>query len=78
MTSEQKPFGLMRDILPVSNYIEVIKGFCVECNKESYYTYYEGTKDNDVLVGDSGYISLCPACLKKKNLAKKLVKKNER
>jgi thymidine kinase len=71
MTSEQKPFGLMPKVMAVSDYVEVIKGFCVECNKESVYTYHEGEKTGDVLVGDNGYTSLCPNCLKKKMLIRK-------
>ncbi len=67
MTSEQKPFGIMPQILAVSNDIQVITGFCEECNKPSYYTYYEGEKSSDVLVGDNKYKSLCPACIAKKN-----------
>lgn len=78
MTSEQKEFGLMPNILAVSDSIDVIRGFCVECNKPSVYTYHEGKKTGDVLVGDKGYTSLCPACLKKKILTRKKVKKNER
>ncbi len=68
MTSEQKPFGLMPNIMAVSDNVEVIRGFCVECNKPSVYTYYEGVKDSDVLVGDGNYTSLCPQCLAKKNI----------
>lgn len=68
MTSEQKPFGLMPNIMAVSDNVEIIRGFCVECNKPSVYTYYEGVKDSDVLVGDGNYTSLCPQCLAKKNI----------
>ena len=74
MTSEQKPFGLMPNIMSVSNSVDVIKGFCVECNKPSVYTYYEGEKDSDVLVGDGNYTSLCPNCLSKKIKSRKKVK----
>ncbi|MBQ3020651.1 MAG: AAA family ATPase [Bacilli bacterium] len=70
MTSEQKPFGIMGDILAVSDYIEIKKSYCTICNREASYTYYEGDKNKDIVVGDSGYISLCEDCLRKK-------KKNE-
>ena len=67
MTSEQKPFGIMPDILAVSDEIENVAGFCCDCNRPSIYTYYENEdKDSDVLVGDSGYLSLCPSCLRKR------------
>lgn len=65
MTSEQKPFGIMPDILAVSDAVHTITGFCQECNKPSTFTYYEAKKKDDVLVGDAGYVSLCQRCLKK-------------
>ena len=77
MTSEQEPFMLMPNILAISNHIEVINGFCVECNKPSVYTYFEGEKEEQIKTGDDGYTSLCPACLKKKMLIRKKGK-NER
>lgn len=66
MTSEQKPFGIMGDILAVSDYIEIKKGYCTDCNREAGYTYFEGNKDSDIVVGDTGYISLCEDCLRKR------------
>ena len=74
MTSEQKPFGLMPNIMAVSDHVDVIKGFCVECNKPSVYTFYEGEKNSDVLVGDGNYTSLCPKCLSKKIKTRKRAK----
>ncbi len=71
MTSEQEPFMLMPNILAVSNNIEVVRGFCVECNKNSFYTYFDGEKKEQVKTGDEGYTSLCPNCLKKKILSRK-------
>lgn len=66
MTSEQVPFGIMGDILAVSDEVENITGFCQDCNKASQYTFYIYDKNSDILIGDDGYISLCPACLKKR------------
>lgn len=66
MTSEQKPFGIMPNILSVSDYIEISKSYCTICNREVSFIYFEGNKDNDIVVGDSGYISLCEDCLRKK------------
>ncbi len=69
MTSEQKPFGKMGDIMAISDAVENIKGFCQDCNKESRYTYYYlDDKTEDVLVGDAGYISLCEHCLRRRRL----------
>lgn len=66
MTSEQKPFGIMPNILSVSDEIEICKGYCTECNRPASYTYFEGGKDSDIVVGDSGYITLCEDCLRKR------------
>ena len=66
MTSEQKPFGIMGDILAVSDYIEIKKGYCTDCNREAGFTYFEGSKDKDIVVGDVGYITLCESCLRKR------------
>ena len=64
MTSEQKPFGIMPNILAISDEIEICKGYCTDCNRVASYTYFEGNKDNDIFVGDAGYISLCEECLR--------------
>ena len=66
MTSEQKPFGIMPNILSVSDEIEICKGYCTECNRPASYTYFEGGKNKDIVVGDSGYITLCEGCLRKR------------
>ena len=71
MTAEQKPFGIMPEILAVSDYIEIKKSYCTECNRIASFTYYEGKKNKDIIVGDEGYISLCEDCLRKRR------KKNE-
>ena len=65
MTSKQKPFGIMPDILAISDYIEIKKSYCTECNRIASFTYYVGKKDKDIIVGDEGYISLCEECLRK-------------
>lgn len=68
MTSEQKPFGIMPNILAVSDEIEICKGYCTICNRPASYTYFEGNKDNDIVVGDSLYINLCEDCLRKRRI----------
>ena len=66
MTSEQKPFGIMPNILAISDFIEISKSYCTICNREASFTYFEGNKEGDIIVGDSGYISLCEECLRKR------------
>ena len=66
MTSEQKPFGIMPQILSISDSIEIKKSYCTNCNRPASFTYFEGSKCDDIIVGDNGYISLCEDCLRKK------------
>ena len=66
MTSEQKPFGIMPQILSIANEIVMMKASCNECNRDAIYTYYEGKKNKDILVGNEGYSALCARCLQKK------------
>ncbi len=71
LTGEQKPFGIMGNILAVSDVITIIWGFCDECNKPSQYTYYLGDEMlNDIIPGDEMYLTLCSKCLRKKMLQK--------
>ena len=66
MTSEQKPFGLMPQILAIADEIVIMHASCNDCNRDAYFTYYEGTKNKTILVGSSGYIALCARCLRKR------------
>jgi thymidine kinase len=66
MTSEQKPFGIMPQILAVADEIVMMHASCNECNRDAIYTYYEGKKNKDILVGNEGYSALCARCLRKK------------
>lgn len=71
MTSEQEPFGIMPDILAVSDEIIHIHGSCQDCGGKSSYTYsLDESKVNQIKVGND-YISLCPNCLKKRYLKNK-------
>jgi len=70
MTSEQEPFLVMPYILAISDNIEIIKASCYDCGREAEYTYYDGIKEDSILVGDSGYFPLCSRCLKKRRESK--------
>lgn len=66
-TSEQKPFGIMPDILAVADEIEHCVAYCYDCNKHNAkYTYCLQNKTEDVLVGSTMYIPLCSQCLYKR------------
>ena len=65
MTSEQEPFGIMPQVLSVSDKIINPYSSCNVCGRKAIYTYYDGNKESDVLVGDEGYKSLCRRCLRR-------------
>lgn len=66
MTSEQEPFLIMPQILAISDEVVNIKGSCYDCGREASYTYFEGKKNDSILVGDEGYTPLCNRCLVKR------------
>ena len=65
MTSEQEPFGLMPQILAISDKIINTYSSCNVCGRKAIYTDYDGNKESEVLVGDEGYMSLCRRCLRR-------------
>ena len=70
-TSEQEPFLIMPFVLAISDEVVNIKASCFDCGKDASHTYYEGEKNETIVVGDAGYIPLCDRCL-----AKRLGKRN--
>ena len=70
MTSEQKPFGIMPDVLSIADQIYIYKAVCYDCNKPAQFSFYEKEKEKDELVGSNGYVPLCAKCLKKRKKKK--------
>lgn len=66
MTSEQAPFGIMPSLLAIADEIEIMHASCNECNRDAIYTYYDGKKKGDILVGNDNYMALCARCLRRK------------
>ncbi len=66
LSAEQNPFGIMPNLICMANEIRMYKAICIECNKEADYTYYDGKKDNEILVGNENYMPLCNRCLNNK------------
>ena len=63
LTAERKPFGLMKDLLCIADNINCLTSICEHCKKNNaIYTYCKVTKNQDILIGDSEYIALCPDC----------------
>ena len=69
MTSEQKPFGIMPNLLAIADNITISKAVCFDCNKEASFSYYKYDKTDDNLVGSNDYIPLCRRCLIKRRNA---------
>ena len=67
MDSDQKPFGIMPLILAIADEIIILHASCNECNRDAYYTYYDGEKNKTILVGSDNYQALCARCLRKKH-----------
>ncbi len=65
LTSERKPFGIMKDFLSIATKVEVLYAKCAICGEEkAIYTKYLGKEKNaDVLVSDD-YYPVCRKCLK--------------
>ncbi len=68
LTSEQKLFGIMPNILAVADQIILTTASCNDCNRDAIYTYYDGPKDAEILVGNDNYMALCSSCLRKRRL----------
>lgn len=63
LTSELEPFGLMPDLLAVSDNIIRLYAKCAVCGRSAKYTAIKGEKDEQVKVGDSEYYPICISCL---------------
>ena len=65
LTSERKPFGIMKDFLSIATKVEVLYAKCAICGEEkAIYTKYLGKeKSEDVIVSDD-YYPICRKCLK--------------
>jgi hypothetical protein len=50
----------------ISDETVFVKASCFDCGREASYTYYEGSKDEAIKVGDEGYFPLCARCLLKR------------
>lgn len=67
LTAEKKPFGLMGDLMCFADKIYFMKGNCDYCGKlnKGIYTFYDGSKDTDIVVGDDNYKCVCSKCYTK-------------
>ena len=53
----------MKDLLCIADNINCLTSICEHCKKNNaIYTYCKVAKNQDILIGDSEYIALCPDC----------------
>lgn len=64
LTTERKPFGKLPDLMPYASNIQMLKGNCDVCGDilQGRFSYYQGTKTTDVLVGENNYLCVCSDC----------------
>lgn len=66
LTAEKKTFGKMGDLMCLADNVQMMTSICEICKCESaIFSYFKGTKDNDILIGDSEYIPVCRSCYNK-------------
>ena len=72
-TSDKKPFGKMLELISIADNAELIPYSCEICHeKQSLYSYFNGTKTSDIHLGDSEYISVCENCYNELEKKRKL------
>lgn len=64
LTSDRATFGLMDKAMCLANNINIYKSNCDVCNKanSATYTYCKLNKKEEILIGDTQYLSVCPHC----------------
>ena len=64
LTSEQKPFGKMGDLLCVSDNVQTMTSICEVCKRDNaIFSYYKSNdKKSDIKIDDKEYIPVCRNC----------------
>ena len=63
LTSDKKDFGQMSSLIKLADYTEQIKCKCELCkNNNAIYSFFNGKKDSDIVLGDDEYIPVCEQC----------------
>jgi thymidine kinase len=65
LTSDRKPFGIMPQLLSCADKVIIKTAKCDICDKPAKFTFCDVQKNQDVLVGDNQYKSVCKECYNK-------------
>ena len=66
LTAEKKPFGKMGDLMCMADNVQMMTSICEVCKCENaIFSFFKGTKTDDIYVGDSEYIPVCRNCYNK-------------
>ncbi len=63
LTAEKKTFGKMGDLLCLADNVQMMTSICEICkNDNAIFSFFNGKKNTDILIGDSEYIPVCRTC----------------
>lgn len=63
LTSDKKDFGQMGTLIKLADYKEQIQCNCEICkNNTAIYSFFNGQKNSDIVIGDEQYIPVCEHC----------------
>lgn len=65
LTTDLKPFGIIGQILAISDKIEKLHSSCCYCGRQADYTKCLINKVDDILVGSDEYVPICKDCVKR-------------
>lgn len=66
LTSEKKVFGKMGDLMCIADNIDIMTSICAICKSDdAIFTYYKGSKNTDIKIGDNNYLPVCRDCYNK-------------
>lgn len=68
LTAEKKPFGKMNDLLCIADNVNMLTAICSNCkNENAVYSFFKGSKDQEIVIGDEEYMPLCRHCYEELN-----------
>ena len=62
MDSDRKPFGPMPYLMAIATEVSKMNAVCENCAADAEYSFANFAKSEQIVVGDSEYLSLCRLC----------------